>query len=261
MREPIMSNLLVTLTPAEGKRLIAKGLLATDDVQYALEKGYLCITLGTTSAYLVEELVEDYDKTRHIAGLTIPDGLWVTKDENRNSDQIFHKGERLEDMKVLDILDDLGPDDVIIKSANALDVKNVPVILLASKTGGSIGSFIGAVASRGIELLMPVGLEKSIPVAYEEYSGLFGMYEWDHAIGTPVGAISVPEGIPYTEIDALRTLFDVDAIPIAAGGVNGAEGCVTLYIEGSPNDVEAAYDFLEQEIKGEPVFPTIPDLY
>ena len=57
-----MKKLLVTLTVAEGKRLIAKGLLALDEVQAALKEGYLCITLGTTSSYLVEEILGEYDK-------------------------------------------------------------------------------------------------------------------------------------------------------------------------------------------------------
>lgn len=74
-----MKKLLVTLTPAESKRLIARGLLATDAVQEALKNGYLCVTLGTTSSYLVEEILGEYDKTRHIAGVVVPQGLSVTE--------------------------------------------------------------------------------------------------------------------------------------------------------------------------------------
>ena len=58
-----MKKLLVSLTPSESKRLIAKGLLALDEVQTALKEGYLCVTLGTTSSYLVEEILGEYDKT------------------------------------------------------------------------------------------------------------------------------------------------------------------------------------------------------
>ena len=86
-----MKKLLVTLTPSEGKRLIAKGLLATDEVQHALKNGYLCITLGTTSSYLVEELLGEYNKSEHIAGLTVPKGLAVTKADHRAYDAIFQE--------------------------------------------------------------------------------------------------------------------------------------------------------------------------
>ncbi len=251
-----MTKLLVTLTPAEGKRLIAKGLLATDLIKEALKSGYLCITLGTTSAYLVEEILGEYDKTKHIAGIVVPKGLAVTDPKKRAFDAIFHKGEYLEGKKVKDVLEQMGPNDVIIKGANGLDENYVPLILLASDTGGTWGSFIGAALSRNIKIIMPVGLEKSIPVAYEEICGQFGKDDWEYSIGTPVGIAGVTEGVAFTEIDALEALFGVDAAPISAGGVNGAEGSVTLFIEGTEGEILAAYEFLK-DVKGEPPFPEV----
>ena len=251
-----MKNLLVTLTPAEGKRLIAKGLLATDAVRKALKSGYLCITLGTTSGYLVEEILGEYDKTRHIAGLTIPKGLAISDGKTRAFDAIFHRGEYLEGKKVKDVIDEMGSDDVIIKSANALDENYVPIVLLAHETGGTIGTFVGSAAARNIKVIVPIGLEKSIPVAYEEFCGRFGKDDWDYAIGTPVGAIALTQGIAFTEIDALEALFDVESVPIAAGGINGAEGSVTLFIEGEDEAIAAAYEFM-LDLKGEPPFPPV----
>lgn len=251
-----MKKLLVTLTPAEGKRLIAKGLLVTDLIKKALKDGYLCITLGTTSAYLVEEILGDYDKTKHIAGIVVPKGLAVTESDSRAFDAIFRKGEYLDEKKVKDVLDEMGPNDVIIKSANGLDENYVPLVLLASDVGGTWGSFIGAAVAKNIKIIMPVGLEKSIPVAYEEFCGQFGKDDWDYAIGTPVGVAGVTEGIAFTEIDALEALFGVAATPISAGGVNGAEGAITLFIEGDEKGVHAAYEFLT-DLKGEPPFPKV----
>jgi len=251
-----MKKLLVTLTPSEGKRLIAKGLLATDDVKNALKNGYLCITLGSTSAYLIEELLGEYDKSRHLAGLTVPKGLAVTDGAYRSTDAIFHKGEHIEGKKVIDFLDELGPGDVIIKSANALGADYVPIVLLASTTGGTVGTFMGSTAARNIRVIAPVGLEKAIPTTYDDFSAEFGMTDWDYAIGTPVGAISLPHAITFTEIEALDALFEVSAIPIAAGGVNGAEGSVSLYISGDDRNVKKAYEFL-LTIKGEPAFPKV----
>lgn len=251
-----MKKLLVTLTPAESKRLIAKGLLATELIQEVLKNGYLCITMGTTSAYLVEEILGEYDKTRHIAGIVVPKGLAITDGTKRFKDAIFYKGEYIENTKVIDIMDKLGPNDIIIKSANGLDENLVPIVLLASDTGGSIGSFLVAAAARNITIVMPVGLEKSIPVSYDEFVGEFGKEDWDYAIGTPVGAIAVHEGIPFTEMEALEALFAVDATPISAGGVNGAEGSVTFFIEGDDEDIAQAYSFLK-DLKGEPPFPKV----
>ena len=251
-----MKKLLVTLTPAESKRLIARGLLATDIIQTVLKNSYLCITLGTTSGYLVEEILGEFDKTRHIAGITVPMGLAITDRETRAWDAIFHKGELLKSKKVIDVLDKLGPNDVIIKSANALDENYVPIILLASDSGGTVGRFLGAAAARNIKVLVPMGLEKSIPVAYEEFCGQFGKEDWDYSIGTPVGAIALTEGIVFTEIEAIEALFDATAIPIAAGGVNGAEGSVSLFIEGGDEEMARAHEFFI-DLKGEPPFPKV----
>jgi hypothetical protein len=85
---------------------------------------------------------------------------------------------------------------------------------------------------------------------------MFGKDDWDYAIGTPVGAIALHEGLAFTEIEALEVLFNVQAIPIAAGGVNGAEGSVTLFIEGGDEETARAYEFLA-DLKGEPPFPKI----
>ncbi len=254
-----MKKLLVTLTVSEGKRLIAKGLLALDEVQTALREGYLCITLGTTSSYLVEEILGEYDKTKHMAGLTVREGMSVLSKELRAFDAIFYKGEYLDGKKVIDVVDELGPNDVIIKSANALDSDMVPLVLLASETGGTVGSFIGAASSKNITVIMPVGLEKCIPVAHGEIVGRFGKDDWDYSIGMPVGIIAVPEGIPFTEMEALEVLFGVEAVPIAAGGVNGAEGAITLFIEGDDEDIIEVYEFLKG-IKGEPPFPEIRNI-
>jgi hypothetical protein len=251
-----LKNLLVTLTVAESKRLIAKGLLATEVVQNALKNGYLCITLGTTSSYLVEEILGEYDKTRHIAGITVPKGLAVTEGKSRAFDAIFHKGKYLEKTKVIDVIHKLDSNDVIIKSANALDEDYVPIVLLASTTGGTVGTFLGASAAKNIKVISPVGLEKCIPVSYEEFCGQFGMKDWDYSIGTPVGAIALTQAIAFTEIDAIETLFEATAIPIAAGGVNGAEGSISLFIEGGDEKIAQAYEFF-LALKGEPSFPKV----
>jgi hypothetical protein len=251
-----VKKLLVTLTVAESKRLIAKGLLATDIVQNALKNGYLCITMGTTSSYLAEELLGEYDKTSHIAGITVPKGLSVTDSKTRAFDAIFHKGEYLDNKKVIDVVDKMGADDVIIKSANALDENYVPVVMLAHDTGGTIGTFIGPAATKNIKVITPIGLEKSIPVAYEEFCGQFGRDDWDYTIGTPVGAIALTQAIAFTELDAIETLFDATAVPIAAGGVNGAEGSISLFIEGGDEEIARAYEFFT-DLKGEPPFPKV----
>ena len=51
-------------------------------------------------------------------------------------------------------------------------------------------------------------------------------------------------------------MFDVQAMPISAGGVNGAEGSITLFIEGGDEETARAYEFLV-DLKGEEPFPEV----
>lgn len=47
----------VNLTVSEGKRLIAKGIMAMPSVKEKLEKGMIIVTKGTTNTYIAEELL------------------------------------------------------------------------------------------------------------------------------------------------------------------------------------------------------------
>ena len=47
---------LISLTPAESKRLIAKGVAVLPEVRQALEQGIVIIGRGTTNAFVVEEM-------------------------------------------------------------------------------------------------------------------------------------------------------------------------------------------------------------
>jgi hypothetical protein len=53
-------------------------------------------------------------------------------------------------------------------------------------------------------------------------------------------------GTVITEIEAFRQLCDVEAIPISAGGVCGAEGAIVWVLKGEEKKVEKAYRLCEQ---------------
>jgi hypothetical protein len=48
---------IMTFTPAESKRLIAKAVVAMKPVRRALEKGRVIVASGTTNAYIAEEIL------------------------------------------------------------------------------------------------------------------------------------------------------------------------------------------------------------
>ena len=53
--------------------------------------------------------------------------------------------------------------DVVIKGANAIDPDGIAGVMLANPVGGTTGNITGPVMAKGINLVIPVGLEKSIP--------------------------------------------------------------------------------------------------
>ena len=52
-----------------------------------------------------------------------------------------------------------------------------------------------------------------------------------------------------TEQKALETLFHIKAVPIAAGGICGAEGAITWILEGEDASVRQAVQFVIREMK------------
>ena len=64
---------ILSLTVSESKRLISKGVAATDCVQRALETGIVAVLPGTTNGYVIEELTgEPFDKLSYVAGGRCP---------------------------------------------------------------------------------------------------------------------------------------------------------------------------------------------
>ncbi|MGD0953116.1 MAG: hypothetical protein ABR985_12115 [Methanotrichaceae archaeon] len=66
------------LTPAAGKRLIAKALVAHPAIQTALKSGTVAIIAGTTNGYVAEEILasigqsEGFSRRRFFRGIILP---------------------------------------------------------------------------------------------------------------------------------------------------------------------------------------------
>ena len=68
----------ITLTPAESKRLIAKAVVNLGEIKKAFKNGIIVIGVGTTNAYVAEELLgQKIERERFVAGVVIPRGTFV----------------------------------------------------------------------------------------------------------------------------------------------------------------------------------------
>jgi hypothetical protein len=87
-------------------------------------------------------------------------------------------------------------------------------------------------------LIVPIGLEKDCSW---DLAALEATFSGENTRVGSMPKLWVHHGARiYTEIEALRTLAGVEAYPIAAGGISGREGGVTLVVAGSKAQVEKA---------------------
>lgn len=239
----------VVLTVAESKRLIAKGVAALDFVQEKLENGIIVVTSGSTNACIYEELTgKTIDHRAYVTGRTIPQGKASWKVEAL-PDLVLVNGQPAPDLDRVSALERMQAGDVYIKGANALNYAvGVAGITLGNPRGGTIGSAIGTIYGKKLQLLIPVGLEKEVPFDIQESADLIG--EPDEHLGHVYSLFPV-HGTIFTEIEALEVLCGVDAYAVAAGGIAGAEGGLRLLLDGDEDAVREAVQLVES-IQGEP---------
>lgn len=241
----------VVLTVSEGKRLIAKGVAEYQPVLEALHKGWVAVAKGSTNAYVVEELTgKPIDKKKHITGHTLPAALKAKPGFSAElPDLVLHKGKPVQGLTAVEALKEMGPGDVFLKGANALNYEDfLAGILIGHPTGGTIGAAIGTVTARRITFIVPVGLEKQVPYNIVDAAALMGPSDEERTRDFP--ALWPVYADIFTEIEAFRELFGVEAYPVAAGGLAGAEGAYRFCLQGDKRNVSDALK-LVGEIQGE----------
>ena len=247
----------VTLTPSESKRIIGKAVAGMDVVKRALKEGSVAIGLGSTNAFVAEEITgRMIDKEYYSSGIITPCGWGVTNPTKKLNTLLIKHGQTssINRDEWPKICDQLGSRDLYIKGANAIDHQHNAAVVTASPDGGSLNPALWrAVKGRGLNVIVPVGLEKSIPESLPELIRKLGegrVETWKQ-MGKPIHRIFLLPGKVITEIEAFRILANANATPIASGGIGGAEGSVTILIEGTRKEVEKAWDIANQ-VKGEP---------
>jgi len=70
--------------------------------------------------------------------------------------------------------------------------------------------------------------------------------KYEYGMGLPAGLFPCPDGKTITEVVAVNILSGAIAIPIASGGLGGAEGATTLIIKGTNEQVRDAIEFIEK---------------
>lgn len=231
-----MPQVTFALHPAASKQIIAQAVALLPQVREAFAKGKIIIGSGTTNLLVAEELLqtsfESYEP--HVAGAITQRSACATEPSQRKGAWCIEKGQLVNE-PWLDFLQRFEPGDIFIKGANAIDPNGNAAILLGDAQGGTIGQAIGTIKARGIEMIVPVGLEKLIPSCLAGESRL-GHYRVSHRLGLNLGYMVVTGANIVTEVESMKILFDADAVPVAAGGVGGMEGAIVLAVDCSDEE-------------------------
>lgn len=239
----------VVLNENMSKRLIAKGVVATPLVQNALAKGTVLITLGTTNAIVAEEILgRTIDRGAFAAGF-IDDRWNINARVGEVGEIVLREGKEVT-VDSQELLDSLGAGDLIIKGGNAIDPWGVVGVLTGAVNGGTVGRYLPLALARGVDVVIPIGLAKTIHSSITDLARELGSGKIDRCMGIPCGIFPLV-GRVITESDALETLFPVEVTQVANGGVGRGVGSVSLLITGEEAAVEKAFD-LVSSLQGEP---------
>ena len=251
---------LAVLNPAQSRRLVAKGAIATPLFQRAYKEGLIVIARGITNAYLSEELFEISiaNKANQTIGLIGQGATNIALAPPPCEWHVIDKGQVLEGADSNEEMKRLKKDDIVIKGANAIDPSGLTGTYASSLKCGTMGAAWPLVTPRGAHFLVPVGLEKLIPCVMTA-AAHSGVYHFTKSTGLPAKIVPLPESKAVTEIESLALLCGVRAACIGAGGVAGSEGSVHLALEGDEDKVAAAFE-LVKSLKDEPPVG-MPDKY
>jgi hypothetical protein len=144
------------------------------------------------------------------------------------------------------LLQEMGADDVYIKGVNAIDPEgNVGCSMGDPVEKGTFGLVVSNLRKKSFNLIYPVGLEKLIPIPIRQAAKEAKSRHYAYGMGLAASLFACPQGMVIDEPKAIEILSGATAIPIAAGGIGGAEGAVVLVIRGDKARVTEAIRYAE----------------
>lgn len=242
----------VVLNPAQSRRLVAKGTVASPIVQSAYNNGMIIIARGITNAYVSEEFfnIRIENKANQTSGFVGAGATNATSTAPPCTWHVIEKGEVLKETDSNVEVSRFKKGDVVIKGANAIDHTGLTGTYASSLKTGTMGAMWPYVTSRGAEFIIPVSLEKMVPCVMTA-SQHTGIYHFDYTMGLPAKIVILPDAKAITEIEAMAILFGIRAYHVGSGGVAGSEGSVHLSLTGDQDKVEAAFEMVKS-LKDEP---------
>ncbi len=247
-----MKSIQISLTPAAGKQLIALALAQNERLLNAAREHTLVIVAGTTNTCVAEAVLEALGESgftgKHffrgvVSGQPVPADL-----PDMDGDVVIEKGRWIHGRIIQEVAPGLKAGDMILKGANAVDLKTgEAAVLIGHPEGGTLTSILAAAIGRRVEVVVPVGVEKRVDGPIGQ---LCSLCNDPQASGV---RLAMAPGKAYTEIDAIRELTGAQATLIAAGGICGYEGIAWFQCSGTDEQLEQVKQ-LWQQVKNTPPY-------
>jgi hypothetical protein len=245
-------------TPAESKRLIGRAVAALPEIKAALADDLIVIAHGSTNVYVAEEIIGQMPRPRgtFLSGQIFNGVMCQTEPSEKGPMLVLERGKLVPPKPVMqDVLDAGGAGAIFVKGANAVDPDGNAGVFCAHPGCGTIGFAYGWISGRGVQLIVPVGLEKLVP-SVPKASRQLGHDNLYYQTGFQIGMMPLVNATVVTEITAFKLLFGLDAVHVGGGGVSGSEGTVVLVATGEKDALERAIVGIDA-IKGEPPLVTM----
>ena len=243
----------VNLTVSEGKRLIAKGIMAMPSVKEKLEKGMIIVTKGTTNTYIAEELLnKSIEHGSFVIGHFAPEGQSPVNADKRQMQEVVIKDGKVLDVTYDEALKMLEPGDIVMKGGNLLNYSmKQAAVCIGAPNGGTTYKILPYVGEGKAELIIPIGLEKETTANLEILENTLNA--GNERLNSVPRLYMFRTGTVFTEIEAIRQFADVKVFPYGVGGISGREGGVSLVISGNETEVNKVLE-LVRTIQGERPF-------
>lgn len=243
-----------TLWGAQCQWLIARCVLDSSLFVPYLSQGKILFKGSSTVSCLTTLLA---GTPMRICGRITKNGMKRAKEEGQGAHFLLYEyGEiRNVDSCLEQTLQALGPGDLFVTGANALDAFGHAALLIGSSGGGGYGACMPFLYTEGIRTLILTSVMKLIPGDLSLLNAQIIRKKCDFSYGMACSLVPIP-GEVLTEAQAIELYAHVNAQVFAKGGFSGAEASVAIQIEGEREEVEKVLHLVEQ-IKSLPSQPPV----
>ena len=213
---------LLVLSLQQVKELVALGV--ANKIKHTKKRVY--ISYGSTNQLILNKL--GIKRENYYNGYI--DDFELKSNKNREDIIILNDNKK-------NFLKTISKDDIIIKGANALSFENgkyIAGVAVASPEGGTYGSVVLRASCVGAEVIIPVSHEKLVP---KLLANRYTQSSFDITMGLSVALFKLDYGRVYTEIDAFKELFGLEAEIYLSAGVDSLIGALTFIVDGDKKDI------------------------